>query len=45
MIGCLPELGHVGMLTVTDAHFERMKICHNTEQGETKLVSQQLKLF
>ena len=45
VIGCLPELGHVGMLTVTDAQFERMKIWHNTEEDETKEVPQQLELF
>jgi len=45
VIGCLPELGHVGMLTVTDAQFERMKIWYNTEEEETKEVPQQLELF
>jgi CRISPR-associated protein Cas2 len=45
VIGCLPEMGHVGMLTVTDAQFERMKIWHNTEEAETKEVPQQLELF
>lgn len=45
VINCLPEWGHVGMLSVTDAQFERMKIWHNTEETDTKEVPQQLELF
>jgi len=45
VIGCLPEKGHVGMLSVTDAQFERMQVWYNAEEEETKDVPQQLELF
>lgn len=41
----LPEKGHVGMLSITDAQFARMKIWYNTEEKEEKDVPQQLELF
>lgn len=41
----LPEKGHVGMLTITDAQFGRMQIWHNAEEKEEKEIPQQLELF
>jgi CRISPR-associated protein Cas2 len=45
VISMLPEKGHVGMLNITDAQFERMKIWYNTEEQAEKGVPQQLELF
>lgn len=45
VINCLPELGHVGMLSVTDAQFERMQIFFNAKEEAAKEVPQQLELF
>jgi|APTNR8051073442_1049403.scaffolds.fasta_scaffold05438_4 CRISPR-associated protein Cas2 len=45
VIACLPEKGHVGMLTITDAQFGRMQIWYNAEEKEEKEVPQQLELF
>lgn len=45
VIGQLPGKGHVGMLSITDAQFARMKIWYNAKEEETKVVPQQLELF
>ncbi len=44
-MGMLPEKGHVGILTITDAQFERMKIWYNAAEQEEKQVPQQLEMF
>lgn len=43
--GLIPEKGHVGMLSITDAQFGRMKIWYNADEEENKEVPQQLELF
>jgi CRISPR-associated protein Cas2 len=40
----VPIKGHVGMLSITDAQFARMKVWYNAEE-EVKDVPQQLELF
>lgn len=41
----VPEKGHVGMLSITDTQFGRMKIWFNAEEAEERDVPQQLELF
>lgn len=41
----IPEKGHVGVLSITDAQFARMKIWYNAKEDEVKDVPQQLELF
>jgi len=41
----LPEKGHVGMLSITDAQFGRMKIWYNATEEEAHDLPQQLELF
>ena len=45
VMNMLPSKGHVGMLSITDAQFERMKIWYNAEEQEEREVPQQLELF
>ncbi len=41
----IPEMGHVGILTVTDKQFERMEIFQNTKSVKPDPGPQQLELF
>ncbi len=45
VMSMLPEKGHVGILTITDAQFGRMKIWYNAAEQEEKQVPQQLEMF
>jgi CRISPR-associated protein Cas2 len=41
----LPELGHVGILCITDKQFGSMQIFYGKKQGDVPKPSQQLELF
>lgn len=45
VIAMLPEKGHVGLLAVTDAQFERIKLWFNAKEKDKGPVPQQLELF
>ncbi len=41
----LPELGHVGIMTITDKQFENMEIFFAQKEAKPKPPAQQLELF